>query len=342
MTSISDIALDIPKRGAPANLNAADISLLETGSKPRYSVMIYLRQLQYFVSIADAGSFSRAAALIHIAQPALSIQIANLEALLDVKLFCRTVRGVSLTQAGEILYSQARSILRQVEQLPSLIKATEPDLSGEVVIGMPSSLVSSLVVRLIKECRQRFPKIYLKIAEGNSVRLRERVLSGEIEIALSFQEKNIPGLQQKRLFRQRLYYVTQPGSDVEFGQPVSHRELSETPLILPSNPNILRVTVEEVLRKQGFGINAIADINSFHMVGCAVRNGLGGGVLPLMAESEDLDNRPIEPPIYVTASLITSNMTPLSAAALHVHALLVELTNQAITEDCDLLAEILP
>ncbi len=85
------------------------------------------RQLRYFCKIVECGSFSRAAATIHVAQPALSQQIAELEAQMGIELLQRSARGVRPTRSGELLYREASVILRQLDQLPSLIRSS----SGE-------------------------------------------------------------------------------------------------------------------------------------------------------------------------------------------------------------------
>jgi LysR family nitrogen assimilation transcriptional regulator len=90
------------------------------------------RQLRYYVKIVDAGSFSRAAALIHIAQPALSQQIAELEARLGVSLLQRSARGVRPTAAGEILYREAFAILKQLDQLPGIVRSSNGVAQGTV------------------------------------------------------------------------------------------------------------------------------------------------------------------------------------------------------------------
>jgi LysR family nitrogen assimilation transcriptional regulator len=83
-----------------------------------------LRHLRYFVKIVEAGSFSRAASTIHVAQPALSQQIAELELKLGTSLLQRSARGVRPTAAGEVLYREASTILRLVEQLPGIVRSS--------------------------------------------------------------------------------------------------------------------------------------------------------------------------------------------------------------------------
>jgi LysR family transcriptional regulator, nitrogen assimilation regulatory protein len=92
--------------------------------------------------IVDAGSFSRAASVVHVAQPALSQQIAELEERLGVMLLQRSARGVRPTAAGEILYKEASAILHQLDQLPSAIRPSSGEPEGTVSLGFVSSLAA--------------------------------------------------------------------------------------------------------------------------------------------------------------------------------------------------------
>src|ERR1700735_267845 len=112
-------------------------------------------QLRYFVKIVDAGSFSRAASVVHVAQPALSQQVAELEERLGVMLLQRSARGVRPTAAGEILYNEASAILHQLDQLPNAIGPSSGEAEGNVSLGFISSLTSKLVGGVLEECRTR-------------------------------------------------------------------------------------------------------------------------------------------------------------------------------------------
>src|ERR1700709_1661835 len=126
------------------------------------------RQLRYFVKIVEAGSFSRAAATIHVAQPALSQQIAELEERMGILLLQRSARGVRPTAAGEVLYKEASAILRQLEQLPGIVRSSSATPEGAVTIGIASSLAPALAGPFIESCRKALPKITLRFTDGTS------------------------------------------------------------------------------------------------------------------------------------------------------------------------------
>src|ERR1700759_1484677 len=110
------------------------------------------RQLRYFVKIIEAGSFSRAASVVHVAQPALSQQVAELEERLGVELLQRSARGVRPTAAGEILYKEAASILHQLDQLPGMVRSNDGAIEGTVGLGIMASLAPKLVGGILTEC----------------------------------------------------------------------------------------------------------------------------------------------------------------------------------------------
>src|ERR1700712_3653674 len=108
------------------------------------------RQLRYFVKIVEAGSFSRAAATIHVAQPALSQQIHELEERLGLQLLQRSARGVTPTAAGDVLFHEATAILHQLDQLPGIVRSSGGEAEGTVSLGLASSLATTLIGPLIR------------------------------------------------------------------------------------------------------------------------------------------------------------------------------------------------
>ena len=153
------------------------------------------RHLRYFVSIVDAGSFSRAAATIHVAQPALSQQIAELEARLGVPLLHRGPRGVRTTTAGDALYREATAIIRRIEELPAIVQATEGELAGTVSIGMSTTLAATLANPLVELCRGSWPKVGLRFAAGDSALVRARIEAGALDMGLVFEDEAGAGLE---------------------------------------------------------------------------------------------------------------------------------------------------
>jgi LysR family transcriptional regulator, nitrogen assimilation regulatory protein len=151
-----------------------------------------LRHLRYFVRIVEAGSFSRAAATIHVAQPALSQQIAELEEELGVSLLHRSARGVRPTAAGETLYREAAAILQQMEQLPGKIRSTGGETEGAVSLGMTSTLAAFLSGPFMEACRTALPQVALRFITGHSLLIASRIEARTLDFGIVFEDEHDP------------------------------------------------------------------------------------------------------------------------------------------------------
>ena len=136
-----------------------------------------LKQLDYFVRVAELGGFTRAAAALGIAQPALSRQVRLLEVELRQNLLARDGRGAVPTEAGRLLLAHARGILHQVERAREELGRVRGALAGRVAIGLPTSLARLLTVPLTRAFRRQMPDATLSISEGLSVAMQESLWS---------------------------------------------------------------------------------------------------------------------------------------------------------------------
>jgi LysR family nitrogen assimilation transcriptional regulator len=201
-----------------------------------------LKQLRYFVMVAESGGFSQASDAAHLAQSALSRHVRLLEEELDTRLFDRTGRGVILTEQGEYLLEQARSILDQVVHVERSLQAWYEHPIGRVRLGMtPTGSIHSAPA-LIRELRSLYPEISLHISEGISANLCNRVLDGQLDLAVVFEEPVSDLLRTELLRTEPLCLVTAPG--VELPDPVPLAMLEDMSLILPTQHGRIRVAVE--------------------------------------------------------------------------------------------------
>ena len=132
-----------------------------------------LKQLEYFVQVAEFGSFTLASRFLSIAQPALSRQVRALEVEVRQTLFQRTGRGVTLTAAGKRLLDHARGILQQVRRAQLDLEQQRGAVSGRLVIGLPPSVSRTLAGPLVRGFRERFPDARFGVVEGLSDHLLE-------------------------------------------------------------------------------------------------------------------------------------------------------------------------
>ena len=275
------------------------------------------RQLRYFVKIVEAGSFSRAASIIHVAQPALSQQIAELEERLGVTLLQRSARGVRPTASGELLYKEASAILHQLDRLPGIVRSSTGEPEGTVNLGFISSLAPRLV-GFLEESRAAFPKVIIRVSDGDSLTLESKIASTSVDIAILYEDAFTTALTRKPLFRQKLFLVSsKPVADQE--NVISLERVAELPLVLPGSTNGRRALIERVFAEAKLKPNVVLEADSLVSEMWAARNEVGCTILPVGDLSSFGPNafaKPtlIEPAIYLTCSIVYSADFPLTNA----------------------------
>jgi LysR family nitrogen assimilation transcriptional regulator len=287
-----------------------------------------LRHLRYFVSVVEAGSISKAAGIIFVAQPALSQQITELEAHLGIALLQRSVRGVKPTAAGQAFYEEALSILRRMEQIPELIRSIGGEPEGTVSVGMSSTLASFLAGPFMEFCRKSLAKVNLRFVTDESLRIKTRISAQQLDLALLFEHKLTQDFVRRPLFRQRLYLVSSRPFPRSMHQ-VSLDEAVQGPLILPAAPNVMREALDDALGTAALVPNIAAEVNMLSSILSAVQAGIGSTIIPKgdftdVAGFASLHTMIIDPPIHITASILSSSTTPLSRAAEAVREVLTE------------------
>jgi DNA-binding transcriptional LysR family regulator len=188
-----------------------------------------LRLLRAFVIVADRGSFSAAAAALHITQPALSRRIIELESELGLRLFDRTSRSVELTESGEDLLSRCRDVLTHGETLRERARALSEGRAGILRIGCAPMVMESVLVPLIARYRRRCPGVDLLLYEQGGERAQDAVLRGELHAALASPTE--PRLRARLLFPWRLLAVMPYGHPLARGRTVDIVKLENEPIL---------------------------------------------------------------------------------------------------------------
>ena len=164
-----------------------------------------IRQLEWFVTVADLGSFTKAAWLLQVPQPALSRQVRALEIELRQTLFHRNGRGVSLSEAGKRFLCHCRGTLVQIERARTELDNSRDEPSGEVALGFPHSIARLITIPTVFEFRRQFPLGSLRVTEGLTFHLQEWLLAGRLDIALLHDPVPTPMLEEtKRTYDEAL------------------------------------------------------------------------------------------------------------------------------------------
>lgn len=241
-----------------------------------------LKQLEYFVRVAELGSFTRAALALNIAQPALSRQVRLLEVELRQTLLVRNGRGAVPTEAGKLLLAHGRGILHQVARAHEELGQVRGSLAGRVAVGLPTSLARVLTVPLIAAFRQAMPHATISISEGLSVALQDALINGRLDIAVLYNAQPSADLEIKALQDEALCLVqAKPVHTSDEGrlEPIPLREVALMPLVIPSRPNAIRTQVESEMASIGCRPNIALEIDGVSAILDLVAGGIGSAVL---------------------------------------------------------------
>lgn len=280
-----------------------------------------LKQLEYFVRVAELGSFTKAAIALDIAQPALSRQVRLLEVELRQNLLTRNGRGALPTEAGKLLLAHGRGILHQVERAREELGRVRGALAGRVAVGLPSSLARVLTVPLTRAFRAEMPDATLSISEGLSVAMQESLVNGRLDIAVLYNtqpgsEVDISPLLEEDLL---LVQARPPGlmEDPAPG-PVTLKDVAQLPLVIPSRPNAIRMHVESEMANLGCRLKIALEIDGVSAILDLVADGAGSAVLSRNAVASSV--RPsaftvrtiVQPSLRTKVSLATSSLRPVT------------------------------
>ena len=277
-----------------------------------------LKQLEYFVRVAELGSFTRASIALDIAQPALSRQVRLLEVELRQSLLVRNGRGATPTEAGKLLLEHARGILHQVERAREELGRVRGALAGRVAIGLPPSLARVLTVPLTRAFRQQMPDAQLSISENLSAAMQASLADGRLDIAVLYNAQPTTGIELTPLMVEELLLVQmcRPEAAGEPVLPIPLREVAALPLVIPSRPNAIRMHVESEMAAIGCRPTVTLEIDGVAAILDLVADGAGSAILPRIAVTSAstpsaFQLRAIsEPPLRTRLSLAVSAQRP--------------------------------
>jgi len=277
-----------------------------------------LKQLEYFVRVAELGSFTRAAVALDVAQPALSRQVRLLEVELRQNLLIRNGRGATPTEAGKLLLEHGRGILHQVERAREELGRVRGALAGRVAIGLPPSLARVLTVPLTRAFRAQLPEASISISEGLSATMQEWLQTGRLDIAVLYNAMPAPDINIHPLQDEDLLLVMPrpPGlAEEPPPPPLPLAEVAALPLVIPSRPNAIRMHVEAEMANIGCRPNITLEIDGVSAILDLVADGAGFALLSRNAVASSIrpsayQMRAISPPLRTRLCLATSSQRP--------------------------------
>jgi LysR family transcriptional regulator, nitrogen assimilation regulatory protein len=296
-----------------------------------------LKQIQYFIAIAEKGAISAASAHIHIAQPALSAQLASLEDELGVALFTRHRRGVTLTEAGEVFLESAYRVVEAMTAAKSAVLSVASAPKGEVTFGLPVTTSTIMTVPVVELVRARYPDIKLNIVDGMSGDVHAWLVDGALDVAILYGAGKPPLVTAKPIVSDALYLMGHENELTRGRDEIRFCELPRFPLLHNSPARSrLRQLMDETARKLGCPLTYAGEIDSVPQMKALVYRGRGFTVLPKIALGNDAGAEKlrllkiVDPALRLTSYLALSPRRDPSRATLCVFDQIEELAESLL------------
>jgi len=248
-------------------------------------------QLRYFVAVARAGTFTRAAEQEGVTQPSLSQQVRKLEDSLGVPLFERRGRSVRLTQAGERLLPQAQTLLRQAADAVRSLSELTDGVTGRLAIGAIPTIMPYWVAPRIADFRARYPEVEVQLVENITARLVEALQTGDLDVAVLGLPISFPDIICSELFREELLFVVPPSHPLAALPSIDPLRLSGEHLLVLREGHCFRKDALAVCRRGLREPGTVFESDQFSSVFALVASGFGITVAPRMAIQEAIGCR---------------------------------------------------
>jgi LysR family nitrogen assimilation transcriptional regulator len=285
-----------------------------------------LRQLKYFIAVAECRSFNKAAEILFIAQPALSRQISSLEDELGVQLFVRSARGVHMTAAGIRFMEMARHTTDYIGNIKAKLQAPEDALTGSVTVGLPPSLTPLLAPRVLAAAKEQFPLLAVRIIEGQSTFISEWLELGRIDFALLTSPTRTRSITSREILDEEMVLVGSPGA---LGTSGGFLGVEELPRFRLAVTHGFRRVLEHWLLVHRVEIAYAMELDSIHVVLELARAGECCTVAPVSMVHDSvvrgsLSALRFRPPVTRVIASAVSARRPVSPAIAAVESLITD------------------
>ncbi len=283
-----------------------------------------LDQLRSFVAVAEARSFTQAAALVHLSQPAISRQIARLESSLGARLFERYGRRVECTADGRLLLPLAKNIVSRADEAARLIREQVGTTPSRVTFGSTGTVFAHLLAPILASFMKTYPKIHLNLVEREDAFLEEAGASGDVDCAV-VTAWGSPRVASAHVLTEEILLLLPRGHRLASVPVVSLSDLADESIVLPGQAMNMSNLLVDCCRRAGFEPRVHHRATYLELMRALIRQGLGVGLAPKMfLAPETLDGLVVVPlrerPMR-TLAMIHRHEQPISTAvrALMIH-----------------------
>lgn len=247
-----------------------------------------VRQLKALVTVAEVGSVTRAAELLHLVQPAVTRQIRTLEQELGVSLFERTRQGMRPTEAGTIMVDRARRALNELERARAEVQPSPDVVTGIVTVGLLESATDLLAEPLVAAIARDRPGIELRLMTAYSGHLQRWLDDGDLDLTLLYNLASGPSLNARPLVRENLWVVAPPSEALRADHPVPFARAAAHPLVMPAPGHALRSLIDAAAGRAAIEMEIAVQTNSMRVQKHLVAAGHGWTILPGVGIAEDV------------------------------------------------------
>ncbi|MFD8338250.1 LysR family transcriptional regulator [Streptomyces solisilvae] len=245
-----------------------------------------LHQLRYVAAVAQAGSFTRAAETLFLAQPSLSVQIRKLEKELGVALFERLGRRVALTAAGEEFLAYILPALSNLERARERAAEVRDLRRGKLAVGVLPSVGTALLPRVLADYRSAYPDIDIRLIEHNvSVEFERMVQAGDLDLAVVRVPWGCPGITGRTLIQEPMVAMLAPGHRLADRRAIDIADLADDEFVATHPGTGLRMLLDAVTRRHGFEPRVTVEVEQLSVLCGMVRSGVGVSVVPRLVAS---------------------------------------------------------
>ncbi|WIX77155.1 LysR family transcriptional regulator [Amycolatopsis carbonis] len=248
-----------------------------------------LKQLKALVTVAEVGSVTRAAELLHLVQPAVTRQIRTLEHELGTTLFERTRQGMRPTEAGARLVERARRALTELDRARAELAPAGGTVTGIVTVGLLESAAELLAEPLVSTVLREHPGIELRVLAAYSGHLQQWLDDGDLDLSLLYNLTSTPSLNVTPVAREQLWAVAPAAAGLRPDRPVPLAVAAEHPLVMPAPGHGLHTLITTTASRAEVELDVAIQTNSMPLQKQLVRAGHGWTILPAVGIAGDLD-----------------------------------------------------
>jgi DNA-binding transcriptional LysR family regulator len=240
------------------------------------------RRLQVFHTVAKQLSFTKAADILFMTQPAVTFQVKQLEEHFNTRLFERSHGKIALTPAGEVVRDYADRILALSAELETRMSELSGEVGGALVVGASTTIAEFMLPRLLGEFKSKYPRVQARLVVANSETIENRVADHSLDVGLIESPPHLAGLQSQTCCEDEMVVIVAPSHELAGSKTVAPQQLAQLPYVSREVGSGTREFADEYLRRAGINsedLNTVMELGSPEAVKGIVETGLGFGIV---------------------------------------------------------------